>query len=330
MASQWKASRRTVVAALLAAPWLGRGALAAKPVINLTLPTPGSAGSIWRSAVAALPQASTLPFEINWIVADPGQMQVQLTAGALDVGVFGAVGLATLVAKRSDITLFGPALNNHGRIIVRADSPYRSVKDLVGKRIATQPKTTETYQQARVALSMIGVDIERDVEVIFGPPTASLALFDRGDVEAVIVVEPTATRAIGNGARELARVADLWKQGSGLAGDPFLVGLAAKRAWLDANRAHATVLARLFADANAALRRDPSFFVQHASEIGIRSNETAATALLPTRLADVYPSAWDAGVWAVIDRQVEVALKLGLLTAAPGRKLYDGVALGAV
>lgn len=325
-------SRRTVLlgaSAVCAEPWLSRAASAAKPVINVTLPTPGSAGSIWRAAVSLLPQAASLPFDINWIVADPGQMQVQLAAGALDVGVFGAVGLAALAEKRSDITLFGPGLNNHGRIVVRADSPYRKPSDLLGKKIATQPRTTETYQAARVALSMIDVDLNKDVEVIFGPPTANLALFDRGDVEAVIVVEPTATRAVGNGARELARIADIWKQGSGLQGDPFLVGLAAKQSWLDANRQYATTLARLFADANAALRHDPQLFVKYAGEMGVRPAETAAAALLPTRLADVYPSAWDAGVWAVIDRQVEVAAQLGILAAVPKRRLYDGIALGS-
>lgn len=325
-------TRRSIVlgvSAAVAAPWLGRPAFAAKPVINVTLPTPGSAGSIWRAAVSLLPQATTLPFQINWIVADPGQMQVQLAAGALDVGVFGAVGLATLAGKRSDIVLFGPGLNNHGRIIVRADSPYRKPSDLVGKKIATQPRTTETYQAARVALSMIEIDINKDVEVIFGPPTANLALFDRGDVEAVIVVEPTATRAVGNGARELARIGDIWKQSSGLQGDPFLVGLAAKQPWLEANREHATALARLFADANAALRRDPKLFVKYAGEMGVRPNETAATELLPTRLADVYPSAWNAAVWAVIDRQIEIAVRLGILGTAPKRRLYDGITLGS-
>jgi hypothetical protein len=134
-------------------------------------------------------------------------MQVQLAAGSLDVGVFGAIGLATLVRRGSDITLFGPALNNHGRIIVKADSPFHQPSDLVGKKIATQPKTTETYQQARVALSLLGIDIDRDFETFFRPPTANLALFDRGDVDAVIIIEPTATRAIGSGRANWRKLA---------------------------------------------------------------------------------------------------------------------------
>jgi NitT/TauT family transport system substrate-binding protein len=305
------------------------GALAQpKPLVNVTLSTPGSAGSIWRGAISSLNPSWRSNFDINWVAGDPGQMQVQLAAGSLDVGVFGAIGLATLARRGSDITLFGPALNNHGRIIVKADSPFHKPSDLVGKKIATQPKTTETYQQARVALSLLGIDIDRDFETFFGPPTANLALFDRGDVDAVIVIEPTATRAVGAGARELAKIGDIWREASGVDAAPFLVGLAAKRSWLDANRTLATSVARLFAAANGALRDDPKLFIEHAAEMGLRPKETAAIDLLPIRLADVYPTEWDHRVWSAIDRQIEVALKLRLLDAAPDRPLYDGLALG--
>ena len=34
-------------------------------------------------------------------------------------------------------------------------------------------------------------------------------------------------------------------------------------------------------------------------------------------------------VWTAIDRQIEVALKVGLLDGVPGRRLYDGLTLGA-
>lgn len=299
----------------------------AKPNVRITLSTPGSAGSIWRTAISKLDPALTSQFSLEWVPGDPGQMQVQLAAGALDVGLFGAVGLATLARKGSDIYLFGPALNNHGRIIVRKDSTFQKASDLAGKRIATQPKTTETYQQARVALSLIGLDLERDVEVIFGPPTANLALFNRGDVDAVIVVEPTATRAVGAGGRELARIGDIWQQASGVASSPFLVGLAAKQDWLSANRELATSVARAFSAANDSIRKNPQFFIDYHSDMGFRPNETEAIALLPARLADVYPSEWDENVWRAIDRQIDVAIKVGLLEGPPKRPLYDGVRL---
>jgi ABC-type nitrate/sulfonate/bicarbonate transport system substrate-binding protein len=328
-------SRRKVltgIAGSIACPaLLSSGARAqVRPAVNVALSTPGSAGSIWRAAIASLDPSLSAGFDLRWIVADPGQMQVQLATGALNVGMFGAIGLATLARKGSDITLFGPGLNNHGRIIVKSDSSYRKPADLIGKRIATQPKTTETYQQARVALSLIGIDMDREFETFFGPPTANLALFDRGDVDAVIVVEPTATRAVGAGARELARIGDIWNEASGVRAAPFLVGLSAKQSWIASNRALATSIARLFSAANGALRENPNLFVDNAGDMGLRPKESEAIGLLPSRLADIYPSVWNQEVWTAIDRQIEVAVKVGLLEAAPGRRLYDGLPLGAV
>ncbi len=293
--------------------------------VRISLPTPGSAGAIWRPLMRHLGLLADA--NLQWIGGDPGQTEVHLLTGALDVSVYGAVGLSRIVEKGSDITLFGPALNNHGRWIVRADSPYTHPADLVGKRIATQPKTTETYQQARIAAHLVGLDLEKDFELIFGPPTANLALFDRGDVDAVILIEPTATRLVGAGAREIARVGDMWRQGSGTRDDPFLVGLAARKSWLEANRDLATQIARAFAKANAAIRAEPAVLAQFQTDMGLKDSEKSAIALLPARLKDIYPSAWDQATWNTIDRQVELAVKLGLLKDKPSRSLYDGRAL---
>ncbi|MDR2689993.1 MAG: ABC transporter substrate-binding protein [Azoarcus sp.] len=299
--------------------------------VRITLPSPGSAGSVWRPLVARLDPALSSGLDLQWVTADPGKMQIQLAAGALDVGVFGAVGLGNLVLRGQDIVLFGPALNNHGKWLVQNDSPYRKPADLIGKRIATQPETSETYQQARLAASLAGIDLKRDVEVIFGPPTANLALFERGDVDAVIVLEPTATRLVANGVREIARVADMWKQASGGeeagSGDPFLVGLAARREWVENNRVTATRLARLFAAANGALRADTSVLDVIYTEIGFREHERHALPFLKERLPAAYSTRWDESVWKVIDRQIDDAVRLGLIASRPPRPLYDGVRL---
>ncbi|ANN78162.1 hypothetical protein BAU07_14595 [Bordetella flabilis] len=290
--------------------------------VRITLPSPGSAGSAWRPLVARYRLDQDLALELEWVTADPGKMQVQLSAGSLDVGVFGSIGLATLANRGSDIVLFGPALNNHGRWIVRGDSAFRSPKDLIGKRIATTAETSETYQQARIAASLTGLDLKKDIKVIFGSPTANLALFERGDVEGIITLEPTATRLVGRGALEIARVADIWKEATGQADDPFLVGLAASRGWYEQNRETAAKLATLFERIGATIAQDPDRLKPIAGELGLKADETQAIDLLPRRLAPAYATKWDTGVFATIDKQVDVAVKLGLVGAAPPRKLY--------
>src|SRR5215813_7855668 len=103
-----------LIAVGIASPIVGgRAATESKTPVRVTLSTPGSAGSIWRSAIDRLNPALLANIDLQWVPGDPGQMQVQLAAGALDVGVFGAIGLATIAQRGSDIVLFGPALNNH-------------------------------------------------------------------------------------------------------------------------------------------------------------------------------------------------------------------------
>lgn len=319
-----KMNRRTLLkslaatSTLLAFPAIGRN----PDAVRITLPSPGSAGSAWQPLVEKLGLAREYGLNLNWVTANPGQMQIQLATGSLDVGVFGAVGLAALANRGSDITLFGPALNNHGRWIVHGDSPYRSPKDLIGKTLATTAESSETYQQARITASLIGIDLKSGLKVVHGSPTANLAVFERRDVDGLITLEPTATRLIGRGAREIARVADLWKEATGTTTDPFLVGLAASRQWLDRNPEIASRLAQLFTRLGQEIQQNPALLQEVTEAMGLRAEETQARSLFPERVASAYSARWDASVFQVIDRQIQAAVTLGILEKAPDRPLY--------
>jgi ABC-type nitrate/sulfonate/bicarbonate transport system substrate-binding protein len=298
--------------------WAGT---AAEP-IRITLPSSGSAGSAWRPLIDKLRLNENPALNLDWVTGDPGMMQMQLNAGALDIGVFGSVGLSTLVNKGSDIVLFGPALNNHGRWLVKADSPYKTPRDLIGKTIAAPAQTSETFQQAQIAASLSGIDLRKDIKVIYGSPTANLALFERGDVDGIITLEPTASRLVGRGAREIARVADLWNKATGQTGAPFLVGLAANRRWLDANRDTAAKVVALIVKVNSAIHGKPDLLKSIAVDLGLKSDESKASDLLPQRLTDSYATAWGSPVFAVIDKQIDVAVELGILAKRPSGKIY--------
>lgn len=319
-------SRRRMVAALasagaaLSAPGIVR-AQGAVP-IRITLPVAGSAGAIWRPLFAALPPETFRGIDLQWVSGNPGQLQLQLVAGTLDVSVFGALGLAEMQARGHDIVIFGPALNNHGRWLVHADSPYQKPEDLIGKRIAALAEASETFKAARIASAVAGIDIRREMNIVFGPPTANQALFERRDVDGILTLEPTATRLVGQGAREIARVGELWRRGTGETEVPFLVGLAAQRRWVEQNREVATRLARIFAAANSLTRTQPAKVAENFAAYGIRENETRAIELLPSRLSDVYGVAWDERVFASIERQVEVGHRLGLVPPLPARPFY--------
>jgi NitT/TauT family transport system substrate-binding protein len=293
--------------------------------VRIAIPTAGSAGTIWRPLIE---QRGAAGLNLEWVGAAPGQGQIQLVAGTVDIALYGTIGIAQIIARGADLVIFGPALNNHGRWIVRGDSPYRTPRDLIGKRIATQAESSETYLQARMAAATVGIDIKRDFDIIFGPPTANVALFERGDVDGVIALEPTATRLVGRGARQIARVGDMWREGSGDDTPLFLVGPAAKREWLDANRETASKLVRLLEEIHRDIHQHPEKLSGLHGAMGIPASEGQAISLLPARTPEIYSTDWGPAVFANIDRQVDFALKTGILAGRPSAPFYQAVDVG--
>jgi NitT/TauT family transport system substrate-binding protein len=320
------------VAAGLALDISGIGALLAWPVpvlasgvsrVRLSLPLAGTAGAVWRPVVAAGKVEAPAALQLDYVGGDPGQVQTQLLAGAVDVAACGPLGAAQANQRGGDLVMFAPALNNHGSFVVHGDSGYRTLAQLKGRRIASQPPTSDTYRQARLALRLHGLDLQNDFQVIHGPPIANLALFQRRDVDAVLTIEPTSTRLIAKGAREIGTVGELWRQGTGDAAPLLLIGQAARRDWIEANRATAAKLARFYQSINQTISASPGILKELHVEFGIPSNETAAIDLLPKRLAGIYATRWDQAVFTDIDRQLQEAVRLGILPALPAHPLYQ-------
>jgi NitT/TauT family transport system substrate-binding protein len=296
---------------------------AAPAAIRVTDGGPGTAGAIWRPLIDS--GAFPLPpqFKIDWVNGTPGQVQLQLATGAANISVFGALGAAEIAARGSDIVIVGPALNNHGRWIVRDNSDIRTPRDLIGKTIATQHEASDTFRHARLAAELNGIDLKKETKLIFGPPTANVALFERGDVDAVITIEPTATRLVARGAREIARTGDLWRAATGDAAPLFLVGLAAHRQWAEQNRTAVSAFVNVLVNVHRHIHAEPEHLSALHKEFGIPDSERAAIDLLPKRLVDIYSVDWGKPVFANIDRQIEEAIKVGILAKRPERPLYD-------
>jgi ABC-type nitrate/sulfonate/bicarbonate transport system substrate-binding protein len=321
-------SRRTCLALGSAMPALCVGAArAATQTVRISNTTTGNAGAVWQPLAERLGGDLLQGLELQWVGANPGQMQAQMVSGALDVSFSGAIGTVELNAKGADLVLFGPGSNLHTRWVVRGDSPYRRPQDLLGKRIATQAETSEQYKLARIAAALHGIELKRDIAVAFGPATANLALFERGDVEGVIVPEPTATRLVAAGARQIAHTGELWREANGVDAPTFLVGLAARRPWLEQNPEAASRIARLFARVNRAIQARPALLVEQHTALGVPKRERRALELLPERLAPAFSTGWDATTFALIGRQIVVAVSSGLLAAPPAAPFWRATPL---
>ncbi|MGI5220714.1 ABC transporter substrate-binding protein [Nocardia sp. CA-290969] len=254
-----------------------------------------------------------------------GTGQENLLTGLLDTFAFGPLGATDANISGHDVVIAGPQLWNHGRWLVPADSDIDSVEDLRGKRIGVQPASSDTYKAVALGLAVNGIDFEREFQIFPGQPIANLALYERGDLDAIIAIEPNATRLVAQGNRQLATVSELWQKGTGDANPLFLNGAAFNRPWLERNRDTAARFVALRTEANSLITADPALLGRHFEAFGIPADEEAAIELLPERLRGIYPSAWDQSVFTNMDKQIQVALDIGLLSRTAQRPVYESL-----
>ncbi|WP_226357927.1 ABC transporter substrate-binding protein [Pseudonocardia sp. ICBG601] len=320
--------RRTVLRAVL----LGAAGLAATPLLAACGGAAGGrAGARVEDSGAGTASSVIRPIaEQNGLLegldlsyvsgTGPGDVQNKLLSGALDVASFGPLGAVVAAEAGSDVVLFSPNLTNHVRWLVPENSPYRTPADLRGKRVATPPNNSDAFRSTQLAAAVNGTDLNAEYELFPGAVLAGLALFDRGDVDAIVTIEPNATRLVGRGARQIATVGEQWAQGTGE--DPaslILNGQGTVRAFLDRDPVAARAVADLRVRAHEIIRERPAVLTDLHEVYGIPATERAAIALLPERMRDVYPVEWGAPAFANLQRQVEVARQVGLVKAVPAQ-----------
>lgn len=283
---------------------------------------PGSSGAIYRPVMDAQGLLAPLNLEPSFVGAQPSETQTSLLSGAVDIGTFGPIGAAQANAGGEAIRLIGPILNNHVRWIVHGDSDFKSIEDLRGERIGTQQETTATYQTTMMTAELAGIDFKNDYQISTGAPPALLALFERGDIAALAITEPTATLLVADGARDIAGVSELWEEYSGVSGRFPLAFLAAKQSWIDEDPEMFEVVTTLYRQVNEYLGEDPAHIVEFAEAIGVPPDNEKAMEMIPDRMGYIWDSAWDDEVFDSLKRQLEVAVDVGILDALPDEQLY--------
>lgn len=123
-----------------------------------------------------------------------------LIGGGIDVASVGETPLTSLLSKTQAVGVIGVAVRTDGsyvKAIVPKDSNIASIKDLVGKRVATNVGAG-SYRSFANWCAKNNVSIG-DFEILNTPPTAILAALEANAVDAAIWFAPTTTIAVQNG-----------------------------------------------------------------------------------------------------------------------------------
>ncbi|MGD9525686.1 ABC transporter substrate-binding protein [Pseudonocardia sp.] len=151
-------------------------------------------------------------FTIKWTKFDSGaDINTAFIAGEIDFGAIGsspvARGLSAPLNIPYDVAFVLDVAGDNEALVARNDTGITTVEGLRGRRIATAFASTAHYSLL-AALQQAGLT-PTDVQLVDLQPQASLAAWDRGDVDAVYTWLPTLDQLRKNGttlitSRELA------------------------------------------------------------------------------------------------------------------------------
>ena len=143
--------------------------------------------------------------KITWILFTAGpQLMEALNAGSIDFGNVGEAPPVFAQAAGVNFVYFGnqPPYPKGEAVLVRKDSPIKSIQDLRGKRIALNKGSNVHFFLVKV-LEKNGLKLD-DITPAYLPPSDAWAAFEGGSVDAWAIWDPFLTAAIAKtGAKVL-------------------------------------------------------------------------------------------------------------------------------
>jgi TRAP transporter TAXI family solute receptor len=201
------------------------GRVIQKTSISLGTATPGGGFPLYGGAFAEVmnqadPTLSIEPRNTkgsneNIPLLEQGQLDLALVAGEPAYEAFMGIG----GRPRTNLKILTAIYSNPGMFVVRADSPYKTIRDLVGKPIAFGAKGSGLPILSRYVLDGLGLEQDKDFGAIYldragdGP-----AMLEDGRVAALwgaglgwpgfaaVASSPGGARFIAPDAGEIARI----------------------------------------------------------------------------------------------------------------------------
>ncbi len=200
------------------------GTSISKVTISLGTATPGGGFPVYGNAFAEVMNAADPALSIeprntkgsseNIPLLETGQLDIALVAGEPSYEAF--MGIAR---RKTNLKILTAMYSSPGMFVVRADSPYRTIRDLVGKPVAFGAKGSGLPILARYVLDGLGLKQDEDFQSIYldragdGPAMVAdgkaAALWGAGigwPGFAALAKEPGGARFIAPDASEIARI----------------------------------------------------------------------------------------------------------------------------
>ncbi len=148
------------------------GANAQKAIVTLGTATPGGGFPVYGAAFADAVNAADPTLRIehrntkgsaeNIPLLEAGTIDIDLVQGEAAYEAFAGIGRPPVNLK-----IITAMYSSPGMFVVRADSPYRTIKDLAGKPVAFGARGSGLVILARYVLDGLGLSQEKDFQAIY-------------------------------------------------------------------------------------------------------------------------------------------------------------------
>ncbi len=282
-------------------------------------PAPGSAVGLLSEVIKEnrLDERNGILLEVKYF--DPAATEQAVVLRRVDAGIFPVVSAARVNLIGEKIRLFAPALINHNSVVLQKGSTATRLVDLKGKRIGTLDRISMTYTSLATIAKMQGLDLEEDFKLTLSPPPVLMALFSRGNLDALVIFEPLVTRLVSEGYGEMMRLDRFWREQTGESMVALAIG--AHQDWIASHPAAARKLFRTIVDAMKLIQANPKGVAQgHRQSLMIETDQQLAR--LAERMAQLYAARWDATLIANMNSLLKKNVELGLLKAMPKDEIF--------
>jgi ABC-type nitrate/sulfonate/bicarbonate transport system substrate-binding protein len=211
------------------------------------------------------------------------------------------------------VQIFAPQIWSGNAFVVRKNAPYKTLRDLKGKKIGNFSRVTGAFFFSAVIAKEKGLDIEKDFQAIPAATGALIALLERGEVEAINMFEPHVTKLVLTGRYRV--LLDFDEELNAIFGSPPLkTGIATLKETAEKRPDLLKAVRGAYEDGIKLIKagKDKDFFKAHAKEFFNLTTPKEIAVGMKNSQAN-FADQWGPSFFAAQNKILQQGIALGLL-----------------
>ncbi|MFQ5903169.1 MAG: ABC transporter substrate-binding protein [Candidatus Binatia bacterium] len=250
-----------------------------------------------------------------------------LPAKEVLVSTYPGTAAIARITKGMDLAIIGGGLTVMQEVFVRKDSPFKSIKDLRGKKFGSWSTGAGAFKATRaVIIDGYEIDVLKDMEFVQAAPPGLFSLLKRGDVDSMFNISSLTIAAASqpDKYRSIFVPNDYWKKKTGY---PIVwsAPIVAWRDWVKADPERAKNFVAATMESLEWLRNGKNFDAaakKYGKLAAVKTQAQAETYKRWLKEGKIFLARWD---HEVVDAQwkfLEMARRRGVLTTVPSKKKH--------